>query len=87
VSINCVRGPFLAPPTILAGAWQAAIRKSPNVAHPRKADWIIQQQREALIQRYTDEVMSQGRLEIADQILADGAEFFAIPSSVKALTP
>ena len=47
-----------------------------NVSHLEKEDRIIQQQRKALVQLYTDEIMSQGRLEIADQILADDVQFF-----------
>jgi steroid delta-isomerase-like uncharacterized protein len=37
---------------------------------------MIQRQRKVLVQRYTNELMSQGRLEIADQILADDVQFF-----------
>jgi steroid delta-isomerase-like uncharacterized protein len=42
---------------------------------------IIQQQGKALVKLYTDEIMSQGRLEIADQILAEDVQFFGPGSS------
>lgn len=41
-----------------------------------KEDCIIRQQRKVLVQLYTDELMSQGRLKIADQILAGDIQFF-----------
>jgi steroid delta-isomerase-like uncharacterized protein len=36
----------------------------------------ISRQRKALVRLYTDELMGQGRVEIADQFLADDVQFF-----------
>jgi steroid delta-isomerase-like uncharacterized protein len=42
----------------------------------RREECIIQRPCKVLVQLYTDELMSQGKLEIADQILADEVQFF-----------
>jgi steroid delta-isomerase-like uncharacterized protein len=43
---------------------------------PLEGGCIIQRKRKWLVQGYTDQLMSEGRLEVADQILADDVQFF-----------